>query len=69
MQAQARIKLAEIEERIANLVAIRDTLRQALAAGCDDLVACVESQCCLLPFITPRAAQPDARSGQDDAAR
>ena len=32
-----RAKLAEVEERITDLTTIRDTLRAALDAGCDDL--------------------------------
>jgi hypothetical protein len=30
---------------------IRESLVQALGAGCDDLVACAGSPCCSLPFI------------------
>ena len=50
LQARAVAKLAEVEQRIADLTVIRDTLQQALDAGCDDLVACSESACCPLPF-------------------
>jgi MerR family mercuric resistance operon transcriptional regulator len=50
LQDRASTKLAEVEARIADLVVIRDTLRAALRAGCDDLVACAESPCCPLPF-------------------
>lgn len=58
LQTRARVKLAEIEEKIAALTEIRDTLRQALAAGCDDLVACAESPCCPLPFTPTTPATP-----------
>jgi DNA-binding transcriptional MerR regulator len=50
LQAQARTKLAEVESRITDLQVIRDSLTQALDAGCDDLVECAESSCCPLPF-------------------
>lgn len=46
----ARAKLAEVEERIADLALIRDTLRAAVDAGCDDLVDCSGSDCCPIPF-------------------
>lgn len=50
LQARAAAKLAEVEQRISDLVVIRDTLREAMDAGCDDLVACAGSPCCPLPF-------------------
>ncbi|MFF0154307.1 MerR family transcriptional regulator [Micromonospora sp. NPDC005203] len=49
LQARAREKLIEVEQRLADLTVIRDTLRDAISAGCDDLVACAESSCCPLP--------------------
>jgi hypothetical protein len=39
-----------VEARIADLELIRDTLRAALAAGCDDLVACAATAECPLPL-------------------
>lgn len=53
---RARAKLVEIEARMADLAAIRDNLRTALDAGCDDLHECASSDCCPLPFaeITTR---------------
>jgi DNA-binding transcriptional MerR regulator len=50
LQARAAEKLAEVEQRIADLTVIRDTLRQALDAGCDDLLGCADAECCPLPF-------------------
>lgn len=50
LQAQARTKLTEVENRITDLQIIRDSLLAALDAGCDDLVECAESNCCPLPF-------------------
>nr|WP_225954860.1 MerR family transcriptional regulator [Kibdelosporangium phytohabitans] len=43
-------KLAEVEAELAGLAVIRDTLRAALAAGCDDLIACAGVPGCPLPF-------------------
>jgi MerR family transcriptional regulator, mercuric resistance operon regulatory protein len=50
LQARAADKLAEVEQRIAELTVIRNTLRQALDAGCDDLLECAGQECCPLPF-------------------
>ena len=66
LQKRARAKLAEVEQRIADLATIRDTLEAALDAGCDDLVACAGADCCPIPFATistrPGAAAPTDRS-------
>jgi DNA-binding transcriptional MerR regulator len=51
LQTQAKVKLAEIEERIADLETIRDNLNTALDAGCDDLTVCANTECCPLPFV------------------
>jgi MerR family transcriptional regulator, mercuric resistance operon regulatory protein len=56
LKARAHTKLAEVEAKIADLTVVAQTLRAALAAGCDDLVACAESACCPLPFAD--LAQP-----------
>ncbi|MEV5574191.1 MerR family transcriptional regulator [Spirillospora sp. NPDC052269] len=59
LQERARGKLAELEAEIADLRVIAGTLRQALAAGCDDLVSCAAEQDCPLPFAGPTdAADP-----------
>ncbi|SCE85778.1 DNA-binding transcriptional regulator, MerR family [Micromonospora purpureochromogenes] len=50
LQARAKEKLVEVEQKLADLTVIRDTLRAAISAGCDDLVACAGSTCCPLPF-------------------
>ncbi|MBC9001732.1 MerR family transcriptional regulator [Micromonospora aurantiaca (nom. illeg.)] len=50
LQARAKEKLVEVEQKLADLTVIRDTLRAAISAGCDDLVACAGSSCCPLPF-------------------
>jgi DNA-binding transcriptional MerR regulator len=51
LQAHARVKLAQIEDRIADLETIRENLRTALDAGCDDLTVCASAECCPLPFV------------------
>jgi DNA-binding transcriptional MerR regulator len=58
LQARAQAKLAEVEERISDLLTIRDNLRAALDAGCADLIACAGTDCCPIPFetITTRPA-------------
>jgi DNA-binding transcriptional MerR regulator len=60
LQQRARAKLAEVEERIADLSTMRDTLRAALDAGCDDLVACAGNDCCPIPFATITTRPPEA---------
>ena len=50
LQARAAGKLAEVEAKIAELTVIRDTLRAALEAGCEDLTACAATVGCPLPF-------------------
>jgi MerR family mercuric resistance operon transcriptional regulator len=50
LQARAEAKLADIEQKIEDMAVIRDTLREAIAAGCDDLVTCAQTPCCPLPF-------------------
>jgi DNA-binding transcriptional MerR regulator len=52
LNARATAKLAEVEERIADLVAIRDNLRAAVDAGCADLLECAGADCCPIPFST-----------------
>lgn len=47
---RARAKLTEIEEKIADLQVIAGTLRAAVDAGCDDLIACAGRPCCPIPF-------------------
>jgi hypothetical protein len=44
-------------------VTIRDNLRAALDAGCDDLIACAGTDCCPIPFATI-TTRPDAGTPQ-----
>ncbi|WFE52508.1 MerR family transcriptional regulator [Micromonospora sp. WMMD1155] len=50
LQARASDKLIEVEQKRADLTVTRDTLRAAISAGCDDLIACAGTSCCPLPF-------------------
>lgn len=50
LQARATAKLAEIENRIADLRVMATALQDAIDAGCDDLVECAGSSRCPLPF-------------------
>jgi MerR family mercuric resistance operon transcriptional regulator len=50
LQARAAQKLSEVDAKLAELTAVRDTLRAALAAGCDDLLVCSEIPTCPVPF-------------------
>ena len=52
LHARATAKLAEVEERIADLVTIRENLRAALDAGCADLIECAGNECCPIPFAS-----------------
>ena len=51
LQMRAAAKLLEVEAKMADLEVIRDTLRAALDAGCEDLMTCAGSDCCPLPFV------------------
>lgn len=50
LRDRAQAKLTEVEARIDDLRVIAETLRAAVRAGCDDLVACAGSECCPIPF-------------------
>ena len=50
LQNKAQAKIAEIDQKIADLTVIRESLAQAVEAGCNDLVTCAGSSCCPLPF-------------------
>ena len=52
LQARAQAKLIEVEERITDLITIRDNLRAALDAGCADLIECAGNDGCPIPFGT-----------------
>jgi len=58
LQAKAKAKITEIDQKIADLTVIRESLTQALDAGCDDLVACAGNSGCPLPFIALATTHP-----------
>jgi DNA-binding transcriptional MerR regulator len=64
LQARAAAKLADVDQKLAELTAVRDTLRAALDAGCEDLLACAESPCCPLPFTTDTHAETRGDTGE-----
>lgn len=51
LQSRTEAKVTEVEQKIADLQVIRDSLIAARDAGCDDLVQCAQSQCCPIPFV------------------
>ena len=51
LQDRTEAKLAEVEQKIADLQVIRASLIAARDAGCDDLVQCAASDCCPIPFV------------------
>ncbi|RIQ12680.1 MerR family DNA-binding protein [Jiangella rhizosphaerae] len=50
LRERATAKITEIDARIADLTAMRDTLRAALDASCHDLRDCAGSPDCPIPF-------------------
>jgi MerR family transcriptional regulator, mercuric resistance operon regulatory protein len=50
LAARIQAKLVEVEAKITDLTVLAGTLRQSLAAGCDDLIACSRVPDCPLPF-------------------
>jgi len=63
LRERAHAKLAEVEAKIADLQVIAGTLRAAVDAGCDDLVACAGEPSCPIPFATIAHETVDAGSG------
>lgn len=51
LQSRSEAKLAEVDDKIADLQVIRATLIAVRGAGCDDLVQCAELECCPIPFV------------------
>lgn len=51
LQARTEAKLAEVDQKIADLEVIRASLVAARDAGCDDLLQCAEADCCPIPFV------------------
>ncbi|MEW1586444.1 MerR family DNA-binding protein [Micromonospora vinacea] len=62
LRTRAHAKLAQVEARIADLQVVAGTLRTAVDAGCDDLVACAGEPCCPIPFAG-RVAEEHGSAG------
>jgi MerR family mercuric resistance operon transcriptional regulator len=60
LRARAQTKLTEVEAKIDDLQVIAGTLRAALDAGCDDLLACAGERRCPIPFATIAQGAPPA---------
>lgn len=58
LQARVTAKLADVEAKLADLSVLRDTLRTALAAGCNDLIACSHTPSCPIPFSDLAESMP-----------
>lgn len=58
LQKQTAHKLAEVDARIAELTAARDTLQAALHAGCRDLDTCAHTPRCPLRIAAPGTSGP-----------
>lgn len=52
LRERAEVKLGEVEARIADLEVVREALRAAISAGCDDLITCSHTPACPLPGIS-----------------
>ncbi|HXA61747.1 MAG TPA: MerR family transcriptional regulator [Streptosporangiaceae bacterium] len=50
LRARTAAKLAEVDQRIADLTVIRQTLQDVVEAGCHDLIVCADQPRCPLPF-------------------
>ncbi|WP_231394710.1 hypothetical protein [Micromonospora sp. CNB394] len=45
---------------VADLTAVRDTLREAISAGCDDLITCAGNSRCPSPIRSTARLRSDA---------
>lgn len=66
LHERARIKLADVQARIADLQVIASALEAAVDAGCDNLVACASDPGCPLPF--PELADRDDEPAESPAS-
>jgi DNA-binding transcriptional MerR regulator len=55
LRARAVVKLAEVDAKLAELTGVREVLRAALDAGCEDLLLCAEIPDCPVPFTNRNA--------------
>jgi DNA-binding transcriptional MerR regulator len=63
LQERARAKLAEVEDRMADLARIRDELLQVVQARCDSLTHCT-CRDCPLPFVELAEVRPFPSRGE-----
>lgn len=63
LRARAAAKLAEVDQKLVELTGVRDTLRAALDAGCQNLLVCAETPCCPLPFSADTTVHFETGSG------
>ncbi|WP_405218314.1 MerR family DNA-binding protein [Agrococcus sp. Ld7] len=61
LRSSALAKIEEIEQKIADLSTIRDSLRQVVDARCDSLAGCTCAQC-PISYADLVVAEPTARS-------
>lgn len=64
LRERARDKLADVEERIAQLTAMRAALVDVIEAGCSDLMECSCVPGCPIPFAD--LGESDRGRGRDD---
>ncbi|UGT62190.1 MerR family transcriptional regulator [Nocardia asteroides] len=64
LRERARAKLIEVDTKLAELTAVRDTLVAAIAAGCEDLLECSDSPCCPIPFTGTTTTGTEATGGR-----
>ena len=50
LQSRIPVKIADLDQRIADLQVIRSSLVAAQSAGCDDLMTCAGTPQCPIPF-------------------
>ncbi|WP_375488138.1 MerR family transcriptional regulator [uncultured Mycobacterium sp.] len=60
LRARAKIKLAEIDAKLAELHTVRNILNAAVDAGCEDLIACAQFPSCPLSITHPQVTDQEA---------
>ena len=65
LQSLAKAKLAEVEQKITDLTAIRNTLRETISGECVDLLDCATTPTCPLPTISEVLPSERITAGRD----
>lgn len=65
LQARTEAKLVEVEQKIADLHVIRNSLIAAGDAGCDDLVQCASSDLSAAPSPSSRSPRDPQRASSE----